>query len=65
MYKVLERLMKEHGETAADLSRATGISEALISMWKKRSGGGISLPNALKIAEHYQIPITELMKGEQ
>lgn len=60
MYKVLERLMRERGETAADLSRATGISEAQISMWKKRNGG-MSAKNAVKIAEHFGISVAELV----
>lgn len=64
MYQVLAKLMKEHNETPADLSRATGISEALLSTWKKRAerNGKMSLQNAIKIADHYGIPITELLK---
>lgn len=60
MYKKLEKLMAEHNETPADLSKATGISQALLSMWKKR-GGKMSLQNAVKIAEHYKIEIKELI----
>lgn len=65
MYQVLEKLMREHNETPADLSRATGISEALLSTWKKRAdnGGKMSLENAVKISEHYEIPVSELLKG--
>lgn len=63
MYQVLAKLMSEHGEKPADLSRATGISEAQISMWKKREGG-MSLKNALIIAEHYKISVSDLMKSE-
>lgn len=61
MYKKLEKLMQDNNETAAELSRATGISEALISMWKRRNGG-MSLKYAVKVAEHYGISVSELME---
>ncbi len=56
--------MKKHGETQADLSRATGISEALISTWKKRSatGSGLSLENAVIIAGHYGMTVEDFYK---
>lgn len=60
MYQILEKLMNDHGEKPADLSRATGISEALISTWKKRNGK-MSLPNAIKVADHYGIEVKELL----
>ena len=61
MYQKLEKLMKEHNETAADLSRATGISEAQISMWKKRNGG-MSAKNAVIVAKHYNVSVEDLLK---
>jgi len=63
MYKQLEKLMAEHNESPADLSKATGISQALLSMWKKREGG-MSLENAMKIAEHYEIDVRDLIGGK-
>lgn len=64
MYQRLVKLMEEHNETPAELSRATGISEALISTWKKRAikNGKMSIDNAVKIADHYSISVSELMK---
>lgn len=65
MYQNIVKLMQEHGETPAELSKATGISEALISMWKKRdaNGGGISATNAMRIAKHYGVPV-DVIIGE-
>lgn len=64
MYQVLAKLMQEHGETAADLSRATGISEALISTWKKRAenNGKLSLQNAIILSKHYGVDVEEFLK---
>ena len=53
--------MRENNETAADLSRATGISEAQISMWKKRNGG-MSAKNAVIVAKHYNVSVEDLLK---
>lgn len=61
MYQKLEKLMKENNETAADLSRATGISEAQISMWKKRNGG-MSAKNAVIVAKHYNVSVEDLLE---
>ena len=61
MYQKLEKLMRENNETAADLSRATGISEAQISMWKKRNGG-MSAKNAVIVAKHYNVSVEDLLK---
>lgn len=60
MYRVLERLMQEHGETPADLSRATGIPQNTISNWKAR-GGGVSIANMARIASHYGLTLEQLM----
>lgn len=37
----ISALLKEHGMTQADLSRATGISTGLISQWKKENAAAI------------------------
>lgn len=59
MYEHIEELMKKHGETAAELSRATGISNPILSQMKKRNGG-LSYQNAMLIAKHYGVPVESL-----
>lgn len=53
-------LMKEKHETPAEFSRATGIPQNTISNWKSRNGG-VSLQNAIVIAEHFQVDLTDLL----
>jgi transcriptional regulator with XRE-family HTH domain len=45
MYEIFELLLKQSGYKAADISRATGISQTVFSEWKK----GKSSPKADKI----------------
>lgn len=61
MYQKIARLMEEKHETPAEFSRATGIPQNTISNWKSRNGG-VSLQNALVIADHFGISVTELLK---
>lgn len=60
MYNTLEKLMEQRGESAAELSRATGISEATIAMWKVRrneKSNGTSAKNAILLANHFGVPV--------
>ena len=59
MYEVLEKLLKERGETFADLSRATGIGQTTLSNLKAR-GGCLSFENAQKAAEYLGVPLESL-----
>ena len=61
MYKKYEELLKERNLTTAEVSRGTGISESVISNWKKR-GGNLSLENAKKVADFLGVSIEELLK---
>lgn len=63
MYQKLLGLMEQHHESAADLSRATGIPQNTISNWSKRKGG-MSINNAVKIASHYGINVEELLRND-
>ena len=55
-----EKLLNEKGVTAYEVSKATGIPNSTFSDWKT----GKSKPKIeklKKIAEYFQIPITELI----
>lgn len=55
-YEVLERLMREHDERPADVSRATGVGQSTFSDWKR----GKSFPKIdklLLIADHYRTTV--------
>lgn len=60
MYEIFEALLKEKGVLAADVCRATGVSQQAISTWKKRRGG-ISAKSAAKIADFFGVSVAYLM----
>ena len=64
MYSIFLELLKITGETAADVSKATGISETTLSNWKKR-GGNLSSKNAMLVAEHFNVSVDYLMGKEE
>ena len=62
MYEIFEKLLKEKGLKAADVTRATGIKSPVFSEWKK----GKSKPNAeklIKIANFLGVSVEYLMTG--
>jgi transcriptional regulator with XRE-family HTH domain len=56
--------MQEKGITAYKISKATGISESLFSMWKKKPTSKVSVKNLEAIAEYFEITVDELI-GKQ
>lgn len=60
MYDIFEQLLEQKGVLAADVCRATGISQQTISTWKKRRGG-ISAKTAAKIAAFFGVSVAYLM----
>lgn len=56
MYNRILKLAQKRGETLADLSRATGISEATFSNLKAR-GGTLTVETLIKIADHYGVSL--------
>lgn len=59
-YEVLEKLMQEHDERPADVSRATGVGQSTFSDWKR----GKSFPKVdklMKIASHYNTTVDVFM----
>ncbi len=64
MYENFEKLLKEKGVRAADVTRATGISSTVFSEWKK----GKSTPKAdkrKKIAEYFGVSLEYLDTGKE
>ena len=53
--------MQEKGVTAYKISKATGISESLFSMWKKKPTSNVSVKNLEVIAEYFEITVDELI----
>lgn len=60
MYEIFEKLLKERGVTAAEVSAATGIKQNVLSNWKKRRGH-LNFENMMKIAAFFEIPVTDLL----
>ena len=64
MYSIFLELLQLTGESVADVSRATGISETTLSNWKQRNGR-LSTKNAIKVAEHFNVSVAYLMGQEE
>ncbi len=58
--KILQ-YMQDKGVTAYKISKATGISESLFSMWKKKPTSKVSVKNLEAIAEYFEITVDELI----
>jgi len=58
-YDRIAQLMAQHGERAADLAKATGISTGLLSQWKARMQRP-SLEKLTLVAEHYGVSVDRL-----
>ena len=56
MYEIFEKLMKERGLRVADVCKATGLSQSMMSDWKR----GKYAPKAdkmQKIADYFGVPL--------
>ena len=62
--KILQ-YMQDKGVTAYKISKATGISESLFSMWKKKPTSKVSVKNLELIAEYFGITVDELMGKDE
>lgn len=63
MYKDFEALLAKHNTNAYRVAKATGISTATLTEWKK----GTYIPKVdklQKIADHFGIPVTDLIRKE-
>ncbi len=63
MYNIIKQLAEEQGKTVAQVSKESGVSEAVMSMMKKR-GGKLNLENAAKVARVLGVPVERLL-GEK
>ena len=63
MYEIIERLAEDRGMTIAQVARASGVSEATLSMMKKR-GTRLSIVNAVKVARVLNVDVNELVEEE-
>ena len=64
MYDIFEGLLKEHGVTAYQVAKATGISTGSLSDWKN----GRSSPKAeklRKIADYFNVSVDYLLGKEE
>lgn len=62
MYEVFAKLLDEHGETAYQVHKATGVSQSVLSAWKNGNSTPRN-PNLKKIADHFGVSVAYL-KGE-
>ena len=62
MYEKFRELLERTGKNVRQVSLETGISESALSMWKKRQGG-ISIENAVRIADCFGVTLDELVRG--
>ena len=64
MYEVFERLLAEHGITAYKVAKATGITTATLTSWKK----GRYTPKQeklQKIADYFGVTVEYIMTGKE
>ena len=57
MYETFEKLLKEKGVRAAEVSRETGISTSTFTDWKKGRGTP-KVDKLQKIADYFNVPIS-------
>lgn len=63
MYETFERLLKSKGVTASDVSKATGIRQALLSDWKAGRYQP-KIDKLQKIADYFGVTVEYLSTGE-
>lgn len=63
MYNIIKQLAEEQGKTISQVAREAGVSEAVMSMMKKR-GGKLSIENAAKVARVLGVTVDRLL-GEK
>ena len=56
MYGKFQELLKERGVTVSDVSKATGVKESTLSMWKARNTN-LSFDHLVKIAQYFAVPL--------
>lgn len=64
MYEAFERLLRDRGVTAAQVSRETGIPKTTLSSWKSGVSKSLSASNLQKIADYFGVPLSYFTTGE-
>jgi len=60
MYGRFEELLKAHGVTAYQVAKATDISTATLTEWKKGTYTP-KIDKLKKIADYFNVPVTEFL----
>lgn len=60
MYERFEKLCKRKGVSVAQVSRATGITEATLSRWKNRSTGFLRMETLITLADYFSCSLDYL-----
>lgn len=63
MFSKLEELLKKKGVTIADMCRATGINQSVISNLKNRDSN-LSFENLVKVAKYLDVPMEYFADGD-
>ena len=63
MYDIFAKLLELHNVTIADVCRATGISQSVISNWKKRKNQ-LSAKNLQLVADYFGVSVKYMLTGE-
>jgi transcriptional regulator with XRE-family HTH domain len=64
MYEIFQKLLELHNVTTADVCKATGISQSVMSNWKKRRNN-LSAENARVVADYFDVSIEYLLTGKE
>lgn len=63
MYSIYESLCKARGVTNYAVSKKTGISQAVLSAWKKRPDGNLSSDNMKILADFFDVSYDYMITG--
>ena len=62
MYQKFLKLLKKKHLTIYRVSKMSGISQSVLSDWKKRENGKLSVDNLKKLADTLEVPITYFLE---
>lgn len=65
MYEIFEKLLKERGLRASDVSKGTGLSSTFFTEWKKGKSKNPNVNNLKKVADFFGVSVDYLMTGSE
>lgn len=65
MYENFEKLLKERGLKASDVSHGTGLSSTFFTEWKKGKSKSPKPENLQKIADYFGVSLDYLTTGKE